>query len=59
MRLLNVNEEGLISKIKELMEKNSELEKSIKSSQQKELGEVIKSLEQDIIQINSYKVITN
>ena len=57
MRLLNVNEEGLISKIKELMEKNSELEKSIKSSQQKELGEVIKSLEQDIIQINSYKVI--
>ena len=39
------------------MEKNSELEKSIKSSQQKELGEVIKSLEQDIIQINSYKVI--
>ncbi len=57
MRLLNVNEEGLISKIKELMEKNSELEKSIKSSQQKELGEVIKSLDQDIIQINSYKVI--
>ena len=57
MRLLNVNEEGLISKIKELMEKNSELEKSIKSSQQKELGEVIKSLEKDIIQINSYKVI--
>ena len=57
MRLLNVNEEGLISKIKELMEKNSKLEKSIKSSQQKELGEVIKSLEQDIIQINSYKVI--
>ncbi len=57
MRLLNVNEEGLISKIKELMEKNSELEKSIKSSQQKELSEVIKSLEQDIIQINSYKVI--
>ena len=48
MRLLNVNEEGLISKIKELMEKNSELEKSIKSSQQKELGEVIKSLEQDL-----------
>ena len=57
MRLLNVNEEGLISKIKELMEKNSELEKSIKSSQQKELSEVIKSLEQDIVQINSYKVI--
>ena len=57
MRLLNVSEEGLISKIKELMEKNSKLEKSIKSSQQKELGEVIKSLEQDIIQINSYKVI--
>ncbi len=57
MRLLNVNEEGLISKIKEIMEKNSELEKSIKSSQQKELGEVIKSLDQDIIQINSYKVI--
>ena len=57
MRLLNVNEEGLISKIKELMEKNSKLEKSIKSSQQKELGEVIKSLEQDIIQINSNKVI--
>jgi alanyl-tRNA synthetase len=57
MRLLNVSEEGLITKIKELMEKNSKLEKSIKSSQQKELGEVIKSLEQDIIQINSYKVI--
>jgi len=57
MKLLNVNEEGLISKIKELMEKNSKLEKSIKLSQQKEIGEVIKSLEQDIIQINSYKVI--
>jgi alanyl-tRNA synthetase len=57
MRLLNVSEEGLITKIKELMEKNSKLEKSIKLSQQKELGEVIKSLEQDIIQINSYKVI--
>ena len=57
MRLLNVSEEDLITKIKELMEKNSKLEKSIKLSQQKELGEVIKSLEQDIIQINSYKVI--
>ena len=37
--------------------KNKELEKSIKSSHQKEIGDLIQSLESEVIEINDFKVI--
>ena len=57
MKLLNTSDKNILSKIKELMAKNKELEKSIKSSHQKEIGDLIQSLENEMIEINDFKVI--
>ena len=57
MKLLNSSDKNILPKIKELIAKNKELEKSIKSSHQKEIGDLIQSLESEVIEINDFKVI--